>query len=82
MAASRASLAEFAIRDGRRLTTCRARLDRMAPECDGGVTLHFEGLGASGVVELTAADIAEIAALAARAQAELEAWTAARKASD
>lgn len=82
MAAERASLAEFAIRDGRRLTTCRAYLDRLAPECDGGVTLHFEGLGASGIVELTPADIAEIAEIAAKAQAELEAWKAAREATD
>lgn len=77
--ADRRSLAEFLIRDGRRATAGSARLDRMVAECDGGVTLHFEGRDCGATVELTAADISEVARLAAEAQAELAAWTASRK---
>lgn len=76
--APRTSLADLLVRDGRRATSGRAPLARLIPECDGGVTLHFAGPDCGAVVELTAADIAEIADLAARAQAELAAWTGAR----
>lgn len=77
--AGRRSQLEVGIRDGGRLAIGRARLDRMVAECDGGVTLHFTGLSCEAAVELRPDDIAEVSGLAARAQAELAAWRAARK---